>query len=75
MMMMVMMMRRMSHTERWSCFPKVKSLVTKVLLKILQVLLKILPVPNNQASWSNTMIIIIIPVCRLLLGWPLFKWL
>ena len=68
MMMMVMMMRRMSHSERWSRFPKVKSLVSKVLLKIL-------PVPNNQASWSNTMIIIIIPVFRLLLGWPLFKWL
>ena len=68
MMMMVMMRRRMSHTERWSCFPKVKSLVSKVLLKIL-------PVPNKQAFWSNTMIIIIIPVCRLLLGWPLFKWL
>ena len=58
----------MSHTERWSCFAKVKFLVSKVLLKIL-------PVPNNQASWSNTLIIIIIPVCRLLLGWPLFKWL
>ena len=68
MMMMVMMRRRVSHTERWSCFPEVKSLVSKVLLKIL-------PVPNNQASWSNTMIIIIISVGRLLLGWPLFKWL
>ena len=73
MMMMMMMMMMMSHTETWSCFPKIPSYILQSFVST--VLLKILAVPNKQAFWSNTVIIIIIPVCRLLLEWPLFKWL